>query len=171
MKRAHKRKARREYWKKLISALTIVAGVIAWLNVAAMWVNADNTVTYVRSEYLAKHGTSSQKDIETIELKTDVGGELDRHIWEMTQEYGVDYDQFIEVMWCESRYYKNAKNGEASVGRDIGLMQVNTYHHGKQSRKMGLDIYKPRENIRYAAWLMSVKGRQPWYPSKDCWAN
>lgn len=73
------------------------------------------------------------------------------------------------VVECESRMYENATGTQAVVGKDIGLMQINTYYHEDRAERMEIDIHTRSGNLEYGMRLMKEKGLQPWSASRHCW--
>jgi hypothetical protein len=95
--------------------------------------------------------------------------ELDR----LVERYDLPYEAaFVkELIRCESSLHAHATGTQAVVGKDIGWMQINTYYHLSDSKKMGLDIYNKWDNLEYGFYLMSKRGLSPWSASKHCWSK
>lgn len=90
------------------------------------------------------------------------------------ENYATDHRNLVrtivKIAECESSWRPNVKGYSGTkVGEDIGLYQINTYHHLKKSQRMGLDIYDPVDNIRYALYLIEKRGFTDWSASKACW--
>ena len=91
------------------------------------------------------------------------------------REYFVDEPILAEIAKCESRFRHLNKDGEIFRGKvnksDIGVMQINTYYHGKKAEELGLDLYSLRGNLEYAKYLHEKEGTTPWNSSKPCWGK
>lgn len=53
--------------------------------------------------------------------------------------------------------------------QDIGVLQINTYHHGKRAKDLGYDLWKESDNWAYGRLLYREQGTAPWNASKSCW--
>lgn len=76
---------------------------------------------------------------------------------------------------CESdARQKSAKNGQItyhvnSDGTvDIGIMEINSVHFAEATR-LGLDLTREEDNMKFAKWLYANYGTEPWYSSRSCW--
>lgn len=87
---------------------------------------------------------------------------------EIAPKYGVDPDQALAIMWCESRYVVRAKNHNDNGTNDVGLFQINDVHIPRLV-SLGLTRYDARENITYAMMLMKANGTSDWNASAHCW--
>jgi hypothetical protein len=89
--------------------------------------------------------------------------------------YFDDLPIMIDVARCESRFRHLDKNGSVLRGvensKDVGVMQINEYYHGKTSKKLGYDIYTLEGNMGYARYLYEKDGARPWLASSSCWAK
>jgi len=78
-----------------------------------------------------------------------------------------------KVAWCESRNRQFTKNGDIFRGkvnnRDVGVMQINEYYHGKRAEELGYDLYSLDGNLTYAKYLFEKEGVAPWKASSKCW--
>jgi hypothetical protein len=112
----------------------------------------------------------------------------DTPTWYKAQQYAVEKDRAYlklapklkRICACESAGNPDAipQQYEADgvtvlTGRitpeDKGMCQVNEYYHGEQSRRMGLDLLDPHDNVAYANWLYEMEGTAPWSASRKCW--
>lgn len=79
------------------------------------------------------------------------------------------------VAFCESSLNHYDQNGKVLRGkvdsRDSGLYQINEFYHLEKSKELGLDIYTPEGNIKYAKYLLDTQGLQPWSASRKCWSK
>lgn len=87
--------------------------------------------------------------------------------------------ELIKICTCESgqgtgkpQQY-NVITGEVLRGvknpKDIGMCQINLYWNGTTAEKMGLDVFKEQDNIKFANWLYEQQGAEPWGWSRACW--
>ena len=75
-----------------------------------------------------------------------------------------------KVAWCESRYKIDAFN-PTNNSDDQGIFQISTLYHGKYTKRLGLDMNNPIDNIKYARILYDESGLDPWIWSKPCWSK
>lgn len=94
---------------------------------------------------------------------------------EYVRNYFSDIPIMVEVARCESRFRQHDKNGQTLRGEqnklDFGVMQINEYYHGEDSKKLGLDIETLEGNTAYARFLYEKYGVQPWSSSSKCWSK
>lgn len=92
---------------------------------------------------------------------------------EIVSEYFKDDPIMIKIAWCESRHRQWGSDGQLFRGKvnpnDVGVMQINTDYHLKQSLKMNLDITTLEGNLDYARHLYENQGTTPWNSSSPCW--
>lgn len=77
-----------------------------------------------------------------------------------------------KIAECESRSRHWDDKGEVLIGHmtpDIGLFQISPYWHGKEVKKLGIDIYSLEGNAEYAMILYKKNGTKDWNASEDCW--
>ena len=81
----------------------------------------------------------------------------------------------VEVASCESSYTQWGKNGEVYRGeqnpKDVGVMQINTYHHGQEAMRLGYNLESLEGNLAYAKLLYEREGVKPWKSSARCWGK
>ncbi len=91
------------------------------------------------------------------------------------REYFVDTPILADIAWCESRMRHFGKDGTILRGTvdsdDIGVMQINTRYHLKDSLELGLDVYSLKGNLEYARHLYEKQGTKPWLASSPCWGK
>ncbi len=89
------------------------------------------------------------------------------------RKYFSDIPVLIQVARCESRFRHTLADGSVLKGtvdpRDTGVMQINSFYHGKTARDMGLDLNKLHDNMVYARYLYKTQGTAPWRASSSCW--
>lgn len=80
----------------------------------------------------------------------------------------------IQIARCESQFRHTLEDGSVLRGRvdsrDVGVMQINTFYHGAQAEKLGLDLMDVYDNMAYARDLYNRQGTKPWSASAACWA-
>lgn len=93
----------------------------------------------------------------------------------IVREYFSDIPVMIQVARCESTFRHTLADGSVLKGkvdsRDTGVMQINTYYHGTQAAKLGLDLEVLEDNMAYARNLYERQGTQPWSASAPCWGR
>jgi len=79
----------------------------------------------------------------------------------------------VKVAPCESEYHQYNKYGDVYRGEvnpdDVGVFQINLYHHGKAARRLGYDVFTLKGNMAYAKYLYEHEGLKPWNSSSACW--
>lgn len=76
------------------------------------------------------------------------------------------------IAQCESggrQYYASGKV-VTSPTSDYGLFQINNTHL-TEARQMGMNIFDPEGNIRFALYLYGEEGSRPWNSSSNCWSK
>jgi hypothetical protein len=91
------------------------------------------------------------------------------------RNYFSDIPILAEVSRCESGFRQLGKDGKVLRGiknnKDVGVMQINEFYHSETAKKMGLDIHKLEDNLKYARYLYGKNGTRDWMPSSPCWAK
>ena len=105
---------------------------------------------------LSGHGNASPEGYQTTEfvaMKTvPMDAELQRDVYDIANEYGVDWTLLMAIIQKESRFNPYA----VSATNDYGLMQINAVNHGWLSVETGVhDFLDPRENVRAGAYMLS----------------
>lgn len=68
----------------------------------------------------------------------------------------------LAIVACESGFNPNAHNASNKNGTvDSGLFQINSIHHTRME-ELGLDVWKPQDNIKFARMLYDESGFAPW---------
>lgn len=92
---------------------------------------------------------------------------------EYVRGYFSDIPVMAEVAKCESRFRQHDSAGNVLRGEenslDRGVMQINEFYHGEDSKKLGYDIMTIEGNTAYARYLYDKYGLQPWVSSSKCW--
>jgi len=91
------------------------------------------------------------------------------------------YQELKRICSCESAGSPNVEpthyksDGSVLTGiinpRDIGICQINLDYHEKAAVDKGLDLFKERDNIKYAHYLYETEGNRPWTWSSSCWQD
>ena len=105
---------------------------------------------------LSGHGEATPEGFETtkfVAMKTvPMDVELQKHVYQVAEEYGLDWTLLMAVIQKESRFNPYA----VSSTNDYGLMQINHINHGWLSVETGVhDFLDPRENVRAGAYMLS----------------
>jgi hypothetical protein len=104
------------------------------------------------------------RDMSTTTIKS-----LIKEVW------GKDSHKGIMVASCESQLRQFDKDGTVLRGRvnpdDIGIFQINSFYHEADYLKMGIDVFTPEGNVRYAKFIYDRDGLAPWVHSKTCWSQ
>ncbi len=92
---------------------------------------------------------------------------------EYVRSYFSDIPVMVEIAKCESRFRQYGSYGEVLRGEqnalDRGVMQINEYYHGEDSKKLGFDILTLEGNTAYARYIFEKYGVSPWNSSSRCW--
>ena len=93
-------------------------------------------------------------------------------------EYGLaqglkvaDVELLFKIIQAESGWghYTSSGKVKTSYTNDVGFGQINVKFHLARTIKMGLDIYKPYDNLKYVVYLYKTSGTGPWNASKARW--
>lgn len=88
--------------------------------------------------------------------------------------------ELIPICACESTgsatgtptHFRKGKVIQGKINPlDTGICQINLHYHQADAIKMGLDLWKEQDNIRYANYLYEKQGSQPWNWSRSCWGK
>ena len=109
--------------------------------------------------------TETVEEVASIKMSTEA----------KVREYFSDIPVLIQVARCESTFRHTLADGSVLKGkvdsRDTGVMQINTYYHGTEAAKLGLDLTVLEDNMAYARNLYERQGTQPWSASAPCWSG
>jgi hypothetical protein len=109
----------------------------------------------------------SQEVVEVATIVTTADTEA------IVRDYFSDIPVMIQVARCESTFRHTMPDGSVLRGRvdqrDTGVMQINTYYHGKTALELGLNLEDIYDNMAYARFLYEKQGTQPWSASAPCW--
>jgi len=77
-----------------------------------------------------------------------------------------DNAHMVNIAGCESGFVHYKSDGGVIRGRvtpaDTGVMQINLDFHGKETKRLGLDMEDPYDNVTYARILYEKEGVTPW---------
>lgn len=77
--------------------------------------------------------------------------ELQKHVYQVAQEYGLDWTLLMAIIQKESRFKADA----ISATDDYGLMQINHINHGWLSVETGVNNFlDPYQNVRAGAYML-----------------
>ena len=69
-----------------------------------------------------------------------------------------DADRAIAIAKCESGLRPDA----VGPTQDGGVFQIHVPSHGERLEELGLDIWNPIDNVKFARMLYDERGWQPW---------
>lgn len=97
-------------------------------------------------------------------------------LYNETQRHGLSYDDFkllIRIAYAESGFRQFDATGGVLRGRihppDTGAWQINASVWRDTAESMGLNIETWEGNIKFAVWLYSQEGANPWLWSRKFW--
>jgi len=120
-------------------------------------------------------------EIKKSEYKENIK-EIEENVVEKIEEKETLHPSLKKVCSCEStgrpdkepQHYEN-DGVTVRYGRinplDKGLCQINLFYHEETATKMGLDLLKEEDNIKYANYLYEKEGLTPWRYSSSCWGE
>lgn len=88
----------------------------------------------------------------------------------VARETGVDKEIISKIIWAESQYDLDAKHTNKNKSIDHGLFQINSQHI-PLAKSMGINIFTPEGNAKFAIYLMKKNGLRDWGYSKSTWSN
>lgn len=78
--------------------------------------------------------------------------EQQKYAYNLCQQYGIQYELFLAVMYKESGFNPNAVGG----GNSYGLCQIHVSNHANLSRKLGVSNFlNPYDNMTAGAYLLA----------------
>lgn len=82
-----------------------------------------------------------------------------------------DYALLKRIVQCESSWRQFYRDGTVIVSSgNVGLGQINKLAHAATYSKMGLDVERWRDNLRFVVFLYKRDGIKPWEKwSGHCW--
>jgi hypothetical protein len=116
---------------------------------------------------------TSYGDISTTVNQEERVAFSGNEVEQAVREYFSDIPVLVQVARCESTFRHTLEDGTVLRGkvdsRDLGVMQINTFYHGTEAAKLGLDLENFEDNMEYARQLYERQGTQPWKASSACW--
>ena len=115
-----------ENYAKKITGLCLALAMIATLAVSGIakaptiWASEGNTLSISKVPFVTTALYKEYQDCKTVEKSTSISiAEIKERIADLSQKYGLDYDQFYTVVKCES--HLKAQYGDN--GKAFGLAQ------------------------------------------------
>lgn len=104
---------------------------------------------------LSGHGEASSDGLQTTEFvamrTVPMATETQKQVYEIADEYGIDWTLLMAVIQKESRFDAYA----VSESGDWGLMQINHVNHAQLSVEAGVnDFLDPVQNVRAGAYML-----------------
>ena len=133
---------------KIICVLSVILAVFSISMIAS--VNAkDEKLEKMQETTTAETTTQMSVEVQTI-YNVPLSDELQIYTQEICKEYKVPFDLVIGVMFVESTFDPNAKNGDC-----YGLMQVNAIN-AEELKSIGVyDLTDAKQNIKGGVYLLS----------------
>lgn len=101
--------------------------------------------------------------------------DIDAAIDVLAPSYGLSPSLVKKISQCEDQgdpYSTHAnKHGDVVWSTDIGPLQINDYYHKAEMKKLGLNINKPIDNLKFGLSMMETEGTVPWKWSEPCWGK
>lgn len=104
---------------------------------------------------LSGHGNAAQDNFQTLEFvamkSVPMDTELQKQVYQIANEYGLDWTLLMAIIQKESRFDAYAVSGSG----DYGLMQINHVNHARLSVEVGSnDFLDPAQNVRAGAYMI-----------------
>ena len=142
------RRPRRSIWKKVVASWAIVAAVALAGGIAVGVMIAGKAAAENMVAYGAPTGYKTEM-FTAMNVPLDVS--LQKKIYAVSKQYGIDYTLLLAVMQQESQFDVYAK----SDAGDYGLMQINRINHRNLSVVLGIhDFMDPASNVRAGAYML-----------------
>jgi soluble lytic murein transglycosylase-like protein len=142
------RRPRRSIWKKVVASWAIVAAVALAGGIAVGVMIAGKAAAENMVAYGAPTGYKTEM-FAAMNVPLDVS--LQKEIYAVSKQYGIDYTLLLAVMQQESQFDIHAK----SDAGDFGLMQINRINHRNLSVVLGIhDFMDPVSNVRAGAYML-----------------
>ena len=142
------RRPRRSIWKKVVASWAVVAAVALAGGIAVGVMIAGKAAAENMVAYGAPTGYKTEM-FTAMNVPLDVS--LQKEIYAVSKQYGIDYTLLLAVMQQESQFDVHAK----SDAGDYGLMQINRINHRNLSVVLGIhDFMDPASNVRAGAYML-----------------
>ena len=133
---------------KTICVLSAILAVFSISMIASVSAKEENPEK-IQQTTTSETTTHIQLEVQTI-YNIPLSDELQIYTQEVCKEYKVPFDLVIGVMFAESTFDPNAKNGDC-----YGLMQVNAIN-AKELKNVGVyDLTDAKQNIKSGVYLLS----------------
>lgn len=117
----------------------------------------ENKLVYNYNNKIIKY--RNENDIEEVHPPTydiPLSEDLQLYIWELCEEYGINYELVLSLIKVESNFNSNVISYN---GSSVGLMQINQYDTLYWlSRQVGLknpDPYNPYHSVKMGIWYLN----------------
>ena len=133
---------------KTICVLSAILAVFSISMIASVSAKEENPEK-IQQTTTSETTTHIQLEVQTI-YNVPLSDELQIYTQEVCKEYKVPFDLVIGVMFAESTFDPNAKNGDC-----YGLMQVNAIN-AEELKSIGVyDLTDAKQNIKGGVYLLS----------------
>lgn len=133
---------------KTICVLSVILAVFSISMIASVSAKEENPEK-IQQTTTSETTTHIKVEVQTI-YNVPLSDELQIYTQEICKEYNVPFDLVIGVMFAESTFNQDAKNGDC-----YGLMQVNAIN-AKELKNIGVyDLMDAKQNIKSGVYLLS----------------
>ena len=133
---------------KTICVLSAILAVFSISMIASVSAKEENPEK-IQQTTTSETTTQMNVEVQTI-YNIPLSDELQIYTQEICKEYNVPFDLVIGVMFAESTFDPNAKNGDC-----YGLMQVNAIN-AEELKSIGVyDLTDAKQNIKGGVYLLS----------------
>ena len=133
---------------KTICVLSVILAVFSISMIASVSAKEENPEK-IQQTTTSETTTQMNVEVQTI-YNIPLSDELQIYTQEVCKEYKVPFDLVIGVMFAESTFDPNAKNGDC-----YGLMQVNAIN-AEELKSIGVyDLTDAKQNIKGGVYLFS----------------
>lgn len=133
---------------KIICILSVILAIFSIVMISSISAKEEKPEK-VQETTTAETTTHIQLEVQTI-YNVPLSDELQIYTQEVCKEYKVPFDLVIGVMFAESTFNQDAKNGDC-----YGLMQVNAIN-AEELKSIGVyDLTDAKQNIKGGVYLLS----------------
>jgi soluble lytic murein transglycosylase-like protein len=87
-----------------------------------------------------------------------IGEDLQRLVWDLSKQYGIQYELILSIMKTESDFNPKAKSYD---GSSMGLLQINIRNtfqgNAEQLGIKNADVFNPAHNIEVGTYILSQR--------------
>lgn len=134
---------------KTICVLSVILAVFSIVMISSVSAKEENPEKMQETTTQAEITTHIQFEVQTI-YNVPLSDELQIYTQQVCKEYKVPFDLVIGVMFAESTFDPNAKNGDC-----YGLMQVNAINAEELKSISVYDLTDAKQNIKGGVYLLS----------------